>query len=66
MKFNNKRELQNSATNHSSDIGYKDFLKIYSKCASEPYSFLTIATIPPANNYLGFRKKLLDSLSKCH
>ena len=42
MKINNKRELQNIAINHSADIDYKDFMKIYRKCTSEPYSFLTI------------------------
>ena len=26
MKINNKRELQNVATNHSADIDYKDFV----------------------------------------
>ena len=29
MKINNKRELQNFAINHSSDIDYQDFKKIY-------------------------------------
>ena len=29
MKISNKRELQNIAINHSSDIFYKDFVKIY-------------------------------------
>ena len=29
MKFNNKRELQNIAINHSEDIDYKDFMKTY-------------------------------------
>ena len=29
MKINNKRELQNTAINHSADIDYKDFVKIY-------------------------------------
>ena len=29
FKLNNKRELQNVAVNHSVDIGYKDFVKIY-------------------------------------
>ena len=28
IKINNKRELQNIATNHSADIDYKDFMKI--------------------------------------
>ena len=29
MKINNKRELKNFAINHSSDIDYQDFKKIY-------------------------------------
>ena len=29
MKINNKRELQNIAINHSADIDYQDFTKIY-------------------------------------
>ena len=61
MKIHNKRELQNIAINHSADIDYKDFMKIYRKCTSEPNSFLTIDTTLPANNSLRFRKNLLDS-----
>ena len=38
-KINNKRELQNIAINHSADIDYKDFLKIYRNCTKESYSF---------------------------
>ena len=34
MKIHNKRELQNIATNHSGDIDYKHFMKIYRKCTS--------------------------------
>ena len=37
MKIHSKRELQNIATNHSADIEYKDFRKIYRKCTKEPY-----------------------------
>ena len=29
MKINNKRELQNIAINHSADIDFKDFIKIF-------------------------------------
>ena len=29
MKINNRRELQNIAINHSADIDYNDFMKIY-------------------------------------
>ena len=31
MKINNKRELQNIAINHSADIDYQDFRKLYKK-----------------------------------
>ena len=39
MKINNKRELQNVATNHSADIDFKDFIKIYRECTKEPCNF---------------------------
>ena len=44
MKVYNKKELQRITTNHSANIDYKDFMKIYRKCVSEPYTFLTIDT----------------------
>ena len=44
FKLNNKRELHNITINHSADIDYKDFIKIYEKCTKEPYNFLTIDT----------------------
>ena len=39
MKIPNKRELQQIALNHSSDIDFKDFMKIYKKYTKEirPY-----------------------------
>ena len=40
MKINNKRELQNIAINHSTDIDYQDFLKIYRECTTEPFNIL--------------------------
>ena len=39
-KIPNKRELQQIALNHSSDIDFKDFMNIYKKCTTEPCSFL--------------------------
>ena len=39
-KIPNKRELQQIAINHSSEINTKDFADIYRKCTDEPYSFL--------------------------
>ena len=59
MRINNKRELQNIATNHSADIDYHDFIKIYRKYAKEPYNFLTIDTQLPAIDPLRFRKKII-------
>ena len=43
FKLNNKRELQNIAINHSADIDYKDFIKIY-RVTGEHFNFLTIDT----------------------
>ena len=62
MKINNKRELQNTAINHSADIDYIDFLKIYKEYTKDSYSLLTINTTLPASNPLRFRKNLFDSL----
>ena len=58
MKIPNKRELQQIAINHSSDINTKDFIEIYRKCTDKPYSFLVIDTTLPSNNPLRFRKNL--------
>ena len=62
MKINSKRELKNIAINHSADIDYKDFIKIYRECTKEPFNFLTIDTTLPASNPLRFRKNLFESL----
>ena len=59
MKVHNKRELQNIPVNQSTDIDYKDFINIYKKCSSKPYSFLTIDTSLLASNPLRLRKNFL-------
>ena len=59
MKIPKKRELQQIALNHSSDINFKDFMNIYKKCTKEPYSFLVNDTTFPSDNPLRFRKNLL-------
>ena len=41
-KIPNRRELQETARNHSSDINTKDFTNIYRKCTVEPYSILVM------------------------
>ena len=53
MKIPNKRELQQMASNHLSDIDFKDFMKLYKDYTKESYSFLM------TDNPLRFRKKLL-------
>ena len=60
MKNPNKRELQQIALNHSSDIDFKDFMKIYKKtCTKETCSFLVNDTTLPSDDPLRFRKNLL-------
>ena len=59
MKIPNKRELQQIALNHSSDIDFKDFIKVYKKCTAEPYYFLINDTALPSGDPLSFRNNLL-------
>ena len=57
-----KKELQQIAFNHSSNIDLEDFMNLYKKCTAKPYSFLVIdATLEPAN-LLHFRKKRLERI----
>ena len=66
MKIPNKRELLQIALNHSSDIDFKNFMKIYKKYTTEPYSFLVNDTTLPLDNPLKFRKKILEKMFKTH
>ena len=59
MKIPNKRELQQIALKNSSDMDFKDFMKIYKKCTAEPHSFLINDTTFASDNPLRFRKNLL-------
>ena len=59
MKIPNKRENQQIVLNHSSDIDFKDFMKIYKKYTKEPYPFLVNDTTLPSDDPLRFRKNLL-------
>ena len=59
MKIPNKRELQQIALNHSTEIDFKDFMNIYKKCTTEPYSLLVNDTTLPSDDPLRFRKNLL-------
>ena len=58
-KIPNKSELQQIASNHSSDIDFKDFVQLYKYYTKEPYSFLGNDTTLSSDNPLRFRKNLL-------
>ena len=50
MKIPNKREIEQIAYNHSSDIDYNDFMNLYKKCNAKPYSYLAIDVSLAADN----------------
>ena len=58
MKISNKRELQQIALNHLSDINTKDFINIYNECTDKPYQFLVNDTALSSDDTLRFRKNL--------
>ena len=60
MKIPNKRELQQIAIGHSSNINTTDFIKIYNKCTDKPYSFLVNDTTLSSDDPLRFRKNLYN------
>ena len=60
MKILNKRELQQTALNHSSGINFKDSIKIYNKCTAERYSFLVNEDTLASFNPLRFTKNLFN------
>ena len=64
MKIPNKRELQQIAINHSSDISTKDFINIYKKCTGKPYSLLVNDTTLASDDPLRFRKNLYNTYLK--
>ena len=62
MKIPNKRELQQIAFNHSSDIDFQDFMGLYKKHTVKPYSFLAIDTTPRSDNPLCFRRNIAERI----
>ena len=59
MKIPKKKELQQIAFNHSSDI---DFMNLCKKCTAKPYSFLVIDTTFASDNSPRFRNNLLERI----
>ena len=64
MKIPNKREIQQIAFNHSSDIDFKDFMNLYKKCTEKPFSFLVIDATLASDNLSRFRKNLSERIKK--
>ena len=62
MKIQNKREIQQIAFNHSSDIDFKDFMNLYKKCTAKPYYLLVIEATLPSDNSSPLRKNLLEQI----
>ena len=60
MKIGNKKELKSIAEEKSGNVDYKDFLKMYNYCTSEPYCFMTIDARPNAT--MVFRKNFTETL----
>ena len=60
MKIPNKRELQQIAISHSSDIDFKDFINVYKKSTDKTYSFLVNDTTPASDDPLRFRKNMYN------
>ena len=52
MNISNKRELYQIASNHPSDIDFKDLMKLYKDYTQEPYSFSVNDTTLSSDNLL--------------
>ena len=66
MKIPNKRELQQIAFNHSSDIDFQDFMNPDKKCTAKRYTFLVIDATLASDDLLRFRKNLLEKNTKAN
>ena len=62
MNFSDKRELQQIAFNHSSDVDLQDFMNLYKKCTAKPYYFLVVDTTIASDNFSCFSKNLLERI----
>ena len=61
MKISNKTELGQIVSNHSSDVEFKNFMKLYKDYTKEPFSFLVNDTTLSSYNPIRFRKNLLQN-----
>ena len=56
IEIPNEGVLQEIASNHSSDIDFKDFMRLYKDYTNEPYLYLVNDATLSLNNPLRFRK----------
>ena len=59
MNISSKRELQQIASNHLSDIDFKDLMKLYKIYIKDSYPFLVNDMNLSSENSLQFWKKLI-------
>ena len=58
MKVKEKRELPEVEFNHSSYLGYQDFMNLCKRCTAKPYLFLVIDNTLVSDNSSRFRKNI--------
>ena len=62
IKIPNKRELQQIAHNHSSDIDFQVFMNLYKNVLQNDIIFLVIDTTFASDNPSCFRKNLIEKI----
>ena len=62
MKISNKRELQQIAFNHSSDIEFKNFMNLYERYNAKSFYFLVIYVTLVSDNPPCFKGNLLERI----
>ena len=62
MKIPNKWKIQQFAFSHSLDIDFQDFSNMHKKFTAKLYLFLIIDTTFASDNFLRFRKNLLERI----
>ena len=66
IKKTSKREFQQIASNHSSHIKFKDFMKLYKNYTKEPFSFLVNNTTLTSNLGRTYYKMAVNKKMKKH
>ena len=60
MEILNKQDFKQIVFNHSSDIDFKEFINIYKKRSTKPYTYLVIDANVASDICLRFRQDFLD------